>query len=357
MHDALLSSFTLGDLSLPNRLAMAPLTRSRAGIDGVPSPIMATYYKQRAGAGLIISEACNISRQGTGYPYTPGIYSSEQIEAWKAVTEAVHGSNGRIFLQLWHVGRHSHPWYQPGNSQPVSASALKEKGSIKTPEGIMDTVLPRSLEIPEIRDIVNDYGQAAENAMLAGFDGVEIHGANGYLIDQFIQDGTNKRRDQYGGSVQKRSRFLFEVLEEVVARIGGHRTALRLSPAGIKLDMSDSDPVATFSYIANRLNDQRIAYLHILEPLQDVSHLPHYPRQVTAFIRNIYKGVLMTNGGFDAESGDRAIREGHADLIAYGRPFISNPTLAEKFRTGIEPAPWDSSTFYTQGEKGYTDYV
>jgi N-ethylmaleimide reductase len=229
MNDPLFTLVKIGNLSLPNRIAMAPLTRSRASIEGVPTAMMVPYYRQRASAGLIISEATNIARQGTGYPYTPGIYTIEQIEKWKEVTEAVHQTGGRIFMQLWHVGRNSHPYYQEDGGLPVSASAVRGTGSIKTPEGIKDTVKSRSLEIDEIKAIVKTYGQAAENAIEAGFDGVEIHGANGYLIDQFIQDGTNKREDEYGGPVENRSRFLFEVVEEVCSRISPEKTALRLS--------------------------------------------------------------------------------------------------------------------------------
>jgi len=358
MSEILFSQYTIGNLHLPNRIVMAPLTRSRAGINGVPTPIMAEYYRQRSSAGLIISEATNISRQGTGYPFTPGIYTDEQIEKWKEITSAVHEAGGRIFMQLWHVGRHSHPWYQEGGATPVSASAVLETGSIKTPEGIKETVTPRALEIDEIKSIIRQYGIAAKNAVDAGFDGVEIHGANGYLIDQFIQDGTNIRTDEYGGSIENRSRFMFEVLEEVMWKIGADRTGLRLSPSGITLNVSDTDPVNTFSYIIDRLNEYQLAFLHIMEPFVDVSHLPHYlqDREVTPFFRKIYKGILMTNGRFDAGSGEQALKEGHADLIAYGKPFISNPNLVEKYKNRTTITSWENKTFYTQGEEGYTDY-
>ena len=358
MKKILFTPFRLGKISIDNRIVMAPLTRSRASINGIPTPMMAAYYRQRASAGLIISEATNISRQGTGYPYTPGIYSNEQINAWKPVTEAVHMAGGRIFMQLWHVGRHSHPWYQDHAQAPVSSSAIRESGSIKTPEGIKETVVPRALKPDEIRNIVLQYGQASENAIKAGFDGVEIHGANGYLIDQFIQDGVNKRTDQYGGSIENRSRFLFEIIDEVTSRIGSDRTGLRLSPSGITLDISDSDPVGTFTYIINRLNRYPLVYLHIMEPFMDVSHLPNYlqDRDVTPYYRKIYKGVLMTNVKFDAESGEKVLREGNADLVAVGKPFISNPDLVEKYKNGAAITPWNTDTFYTQGEEGYTDY-
>ncbi len=358
MSKLLFTPFKPGNLQVPNRIVMAPLTRSRATIDGVPTPIMAEYYRQRAGAGLIISEATNISRQGTGYPFTPGIYTEEQIEAWRPITEAVHHAGGRIFMQLWHVGRHSHPWYQENGKAPVSSSAIRDMGTVKTPEGVKETVEPHSLKIDEIRDIVKQYGQAASNAIETGFDGVEIHGANGYLIDQFIQDGVNNRTDEYGGGIEKRSRFLFEVVKEVIARIGAERTGLRLSPSGITLDVSDSDPVETFTYIIKRLNEYPLAYLHIMEPFIDVSHLSDYLQdgEVTPYFRKIYKGVLMTNGKFDAESGEKCIREGQADLIAYGKPFISNPDLVEKYKSGTPITSWNTETFYTQGEEGYLDY-
>jgi N-ethylmaleimide reductase len=317
---------------------------------------MTEYYRQRASAGLIISEATNISRQATGYPYTPGIYTPEQVNAWKPVSEAVHEAGGRIFMQLWHVGRHSHPWYQENGGLPVSASDVREEGTIKTPEGIKDTVTPHALTKEEIQTIVKQYGVAAQNAVDAGFDGVEIHGANGYLIDQFIQDGTNKRTDEYGGPIENRSRFLFEVTEEVIRRVGANKTGLRLSPSGIKLDLMDSDPVGTFSYIVEKLNDYNLVYLHILEPLVDVSHLPRYLQEVTPHFRSVYKGTLMTNGGFDAKSGQETIENNLADLIAYGKPYISNPDLVEKFRSGKPLNQWDNNTFYTQGKEGYLDY-
>jgi len=358
MTKTLFTPYHLGDITLPNRIVMAPLTRSRATIDGIPTSMMAEHYRQRASAGLIISEATNISRQGTGYPYTPGICTEEMIEKWKFVTDSVHKAGGRIFMQLWHVGRHSHPWYQENAEAPVSSSAIKDKGTVKTPEGIKDTVTPRALEISEIKEIVKQYGQAAVNAIEAGFDGVEIHGANGYLIDQFIQDGVNKREDDYGGSLENRSRFLFEIVKEVTGKIGAKRSGLRLSPSGIALDVSDSDPIKTFSYIIERLNDYPLAYLHIMEPYVDVSHLKHYLQdgEVTPHYRKIYKGTLMTNGKFDAISSESVLHEENADLIAIGKPFISNPDLVEKYIKNIPITPWDTDTFYTQGEEGYLDY-
>ncbi len=352
------SSFPLGHILLPNRIVMAPLTRSRAGADGMPSPVMALYYSQRAGAGLIISEATNISRQGTGYPYTPGIYTNDHIEGWKDITRAVHAAGGRIFMQLWHVGRHSHPFYQTDGEMPVSASAIRERGSIKIPGGITQTVQPRSLDKAEILAITGQYGQAAENAIKAGFDGVEIHAANGYLIEQFLHDGTNRRTDAYGGNIEKRSRFLFGVVEEISGRIKAERTGLRLSPGGERLDVHDSDPAGLFTYVVKRLNDFRLAYLHIIEPLnRNAGILKSLPAGFTPHFRELYTGTLMTNGGYDAESGNKAVAGGIADLVSYGKPFISNPGLVRKFYEGSAVSPWDENTFYTQGREGYTDYT
>lgn len=358
MDRPLFSSFPLGHIMLPNRIVMAPLTRSRAGADGMPSPLMASYYSQRAGAGLIISEATNISRQGTGYPFTPGIYTNDHIEGWKEVTRAVHSAGGRIFMQLWHVGRHSHPIYQEDGGIPVSASAIRERGSIKTPGGITQTVQPLSLDTAGIRAITGQYGQAAENAIKAGFDGVEIHAANGYLIEQFLHDGTNRRTDAYGGSRENRSRFLFEVVEEVSRRIKAERTGIRLSPGGERLNVHDSDPAGLFTYVIKRLNDSRLAYLHIIEPLnKNAQILKGLPSGFTPYFRKRYSGTLITNGGYDAESGNKAIAGGIADLVSYGKPFISNPDLVRKFYDGSEISPWNENTFYTQGKKGYTDFA
>ena len=355
-NPALLTPYKLGPYEIPNRVIMAPLTRRRAGKNDVPKSIMVTYYRQRASAGMIIAEASQISLQGKGYMNTPGIYSGEQIQGWKRITRAVHEAAGRIFLQLWHVGRFSHSLLQPGGQLPVAPSAIGAEGRVNTPEGYKQREVPRPLDISEIPDVIEQYRQGAKNALLAGFDGVEIHGANGYLLDQFLQDGTNKRDDEYGGSIANRARLMLEVTEAVSKVWGSDKVGIRLSPSGIRHDMYDSDPVATFSYLVQQLNELDLCYLHLIEPLDPVDHLSNYLKVVTPHFRKIYKGTLMTNGGFDFESGNRAIEQGHADLVAYGKLFISNPDLVERFRSGAPLQPWDKETFYTSGEKGYIDY-
>ncbi|RLD55056.1 MAG: alkene reductase [Bacteroidetes bacterium] len=356
---ALLRSVSLGNLILKNRVAMAPLTRRRATEDHVPTDIMATHYQQRASAGLIIAEAANISAQGTGYMNTPGIYTPQQIEAWKPVTSAVHKNGGKIFLQIWHVGRVSHPLLQDDGKLPVSASAIKAEGKQKTPEGQKEMVVPRALETDEIPEVVQNFKNAAINAIEAGFDGVEIHAANGYLIDQFLHDGSNIRTDEYGGSIENRSRFLFEVVEKVSKAIGPEKTGIRLSPSGIFKDMFDSNPVELYGYVISKLNDYNLAYLHILEPmvaLEPAHKYEKYLKEVTPHFRKLYNGVLITNCGFDFQTGNRIIENGHADMVAFGKLFISNPDLVERFEKGADLNPWDANAFYTNGPEGYIDY-
>ena len=356
---ALLRSVSLGNLTLNNRVVMAPLTRRRATDAHVPTSIMATHYQQRASAGLIIAEATNISPQGTGYMNSPGIYTHQQIEAWKSVTNAVHEKGGKIFLQIWHVGRVSHPLLQEEGKLPVSASAIKAEGKQKTPEGQKEMVVPRALEVNEIPEIVRDFKNAAVNAIEAGFDGVEIHAANGYLIDQFLHDGSNIRTDKYGGSIENQSRFLFEVVEEVSKVIGSEKTGVRLSPSGIFKDMFDSNPVELYEYIITKLNDYNLAYLHVLEPmvaLEPAHKYEKYLKEVTSHFRKFYKGLLITNCGFDYKSGNKVIENGHADMVAFGKLYISNPDLVERFEKGADLNPWDVDTFYSNGAKGYTDY-
>nr|WP_290224746.1 alkene reductase [Trichocoleus desertorum] len=354
----LLSSVKLGPYELPNRLVMAPLTRNRAGAGDVPGALNATYYAQRASAGLIVSEASQVSPQGLGYPSTPGIYSPEQVAGWRLITEAVHAKGGRIFLQLWHVGRISHPSLQPDGALPVAPSAIAPAGEAATYEGMKPFVTPRALESHEIPGIVEQYRQGAQNALEAGFDGVEIHAANGYLIDQFLRDGTNHRTDEYGGSIENRARFLLEVTEAVVSVWGGDRVGVRLAPSGSFNDMSDSDPVATFSYVAEALNRFNLAYLHIVEPRADDNFTAGTPasRLTTGYFRSIFKGTLIAAGGFDRESGNAVIANGEADLVAYGRLFIANPDLPERFAIDAPLNPADRSTFYGGDERGYIDY-
>ncbi len=350
----LFSPITIGKQALKNRIIMAPLTRCRSVEENIPNDLMATYYAQRASAGLIISEATQISPMGIGYPCTPGIYTAEQIEGWKKITKNVHEKEGKIFLQLWHVGRISHSSFLGGNL-PVSASALRPAGQVYTFEGMKDYETPRALEVQEIGAIVKEYAQAAKNAIKAGFDGVEIHSANGYLLDQFLRDGTNRREDEYGGNIQNRSRFLFEVINAVTSEVGADKTGLRLSPSGTFNDMTDSNPQAHFGYVCDKLNDFGLAYLHIVDALEgDISHGANVVR--LKVIRDTYKGVLITCGGYDKERGNAVIQEGEADAVAFGTLFISNPDLPERFKADAPLNEADMNTFYTQDEKGYTDY-
>jgi len=351
----LLTNYTIGDMQLPNRVVMAPMTRSRAGEGNAPTELNAKYYRQRASAGLIISEGTQISKQGVGYPWTPGIHSDEQVEGWKKVTDAVHEENGHIFAQIWHVGRISHPYFHDGDL-PVAPSAIKPEGQAFTPEGMKDFVEPRALETDEIPGIIENYVQAAKNAIEAGFDGVEIHGANGYLIDQFIQDGTNKRTDRYGGSKENRARFALEITEAVANAIGSEKTGIRLSPSGEFNDMYDSNSKETFTYLIEQLNQFDLAYLHLVEPLSDVGDKPNYADQVAAFYRPAYDGTLIICGGYDRQSGINVLEAGNADLVAYAQLFLANPDLPERFAQNAALNEPNRDTFYGGGEEGYTDY-
>lgn len=354
-NNPLLQNYTLAGLELPNRVIMAPMTRNRAGEGNVPTELNAKYYKQRASAGLIVSEGTQISEQGVGYPNTPGIHTDQQIKGWKKVTNAVHEAGGRIFAQIWHVGRISHPSFHDGNL-PVAPSAVKPEGQAFTAEGLKDFVEPRALETDEIPGIVEDYAQAARNAIEAGFDGVEIHGANGYLIDQFIQDSTNKRTDRYGGSVENRARFALEVTEAVAEAVGPDKAGIRLSPSGEFNDMHDTNPKHTFTYLINKLNRFDLAYLHLVEPLTDVSGLSNYLENVTPYFRTIYDSTIITCGNYARESGMEAIEQNEADLVAYARLFLANPDLPERFAVDAELNEPDPDTFYGGDKEGYTNY-
>ena len=333
---------------------MAPMTRSRSVQNNVPNELMATYYAQRASAGLIITEATQISTQGIGYLYTPGIYTSEQVQGWKKVTQAVHNKGGKIFLQLWHVGRISHSIYH-GGELPVAPSAIKPRGKVYTSEGMKAFETPRELSIKEIKKIVTEYANGAKNAIEAGFDGVEIHGANGYLVDQFLRDGSNIREDAYGGNIENRSRFLFEVIKAVTAEIGTDKTGLRLSPSGTFNDMTDSDPKKHFTYVCEKLNLFDLAYLHIIDALKkDGEHGANVV--ALSILRDAYKGVLIANGAYDKQRADRAIQNHQADAVSFAVLFLANPDLPERFKTNANFNEPDSKTFYTQDEKGYTDY-
>jgi N-ethylmaleimide reductase len=339
----------LGDLTLANRTVMAPMTRSRA-IDGnVPNPMAATYYLQRASAGLIVTEASQVSPQGVGYIRTPGIHSAEQVAGWRRITNAVHGAGGKIFLQLWHVGRISHPDFHDG-ALPVAPSAIAASGTVFTAQGPKAMVTPRALDLAELPGIVAQFRAGAENAKKAGFDGVEIHGANGYLLDQFTRDGTNNRTDAYGGSVENRVRLPLEVLDAVVDVWGPARVGYRISPNGTYNSMADSDPLRTFSHLAEALDRRGVAYLHVVDPAADGA------KRVSPALRRIFDGTYIVNGGFDLASANAAIARGEADLVAFGVPFLANPDLPERFRAGAALNLPDAPTFYAGEAKGYIDY-
>lgn len=350
----LLSSFQLGPLSLPNRVVMAPMTRSRAANpERAPFDLHVEYYRQRAGAGLILTEATSVSPQGVGYLATPGIWSDAQESGWRRVTQAVHAASGRIFLQLWHVGRVSHPAFQPGGAQPVSSSAVGFEGSTYLPDFTQAPYpVPRALELEEIPGIVASYAEGARRAKAAGFDGVEIHGANSYLIDQFLRDGVNHRTDAYGGSVANRSRLAIEIVDAVVGSFGRDRVGLRLSPLSPWNGMSDSDPLALYTHLAGELKGRGLAYLHVVEALAE----GRKALAITPAIREAFGGPIMANAGYTAERAEAAVAAGEADLVSFGVPYLANPDLAERFRLGAELNTPDPSTFYGGAERGYTDY-
>ncbi|MBC6610403.1 alkene reductase [Hymenobacter sp. BT507] len=352
----LFSPFTVGATTLPNRLVMAPMTRSRAtNPEHVATDSVVEYYVQRASAGLIITEGSQVSEQGVGYINTPGIYSQEQVAAWKKVTDAVHAAGGRIFIQLWHVGRVSHPFFHNGEL-PVAPSAIKPEGAKAfTGKGMEEVPTPRALELSEIPGVVDQFRQAARNAKAAGFDGAEIHGANGYLLDQFLQDGSNQRTDEYGGSLENRSRFVLEVVQAVVDELGADRVGIRFSPQG-SASIQDSDPVATFSYVTEQLNKFNLAYLHVIEALPGHPMAQPTRPAVAAKLHEIFNGAFILNGGYTQETAEEALANNEADLIAFGVPFIANPDLVERFEQGTALNTPDPSTFYVPGDKGYIDY-
>jgi N-ethylmaleimide reductase len=364
--DVLFQPYRLGPFNLPHRIVMAPLTRSRARQPGnVPSSLAACYYAQRASAALIVSEATQVSLQGQGYAWTPGIHSLEQVEAWRRVTNAVHQARGLIFNQLWHVGRISHPSLQPDNMLPVAPSAIIPEGKafIENERGegeLVPFVRPRALTIEEIPYLVGQYERAAKKARASDFDGVEIHAANGYLLDQFIETGTNRRTDGYGGPVENRTRLLFEIVEALTAIWGPDRIGVRLSPLGRMNDIHDDNPEATFGYIAERLSDYGLAYLHMVNPAVEQMQNGKEPEpqalSMIKLIRTKFKGTLIAAGGFQSGTAAQWLRDGRADLIAFGRKFIANPDLPERLRIGAPFNVDDPTTYYGGGEKGYTDY-
>lgn len=351
----LFAPMQLGPLTLANRIVMAPLTRSRAGAADVPSEMAIEYYVQRASAGLIIAEATQVSPQGKGYVYTPGIYSADQVQAWKKITDAVHAAGGRMFLQLWHVGRISHPSLQPDGALPVAPSAIKPEGQAFTEAGFVPLETPRALATSEMPDVVEQYRVGAENALAAGFDGVEIHAANGYLLDQFLRDKTNQRTDVYGGTIENRARLLMEVTAAVVKVWGGDRVGIRLSPVSTFGDIADSNPQALFSYVVEQLNTFKLVYLHVIEgDTGGARQLPGgFDPQI---LRKLFKGAYMANNGYDRQMALDARATGSAELIAFGRPYIGNPDLVERLRVGAPLVQPDPATMYGGGAKGYIDY-
>jgi 2,4-dienoyl-CoA reductase-like NADH-dependent reductase (Old Yellow Enzyme family) len=350
----LFEPLTAGAFHLPNRIVMSPLTRGRATREHVPTPRMATYYAQRAGAGLIISEASPISKQGAGWPFSPGFWTDEQVTAWQPVTRAVHEAGGRIVAQLWHMGRVVHP--SLSGEQPVSASAITAPGQAHTYDGKQDYAEPRALRLDEIPGLIADYVHAAKNAIRAGFDGIQIHAANGYLIDQFLRDGTNKREDAYGGSIENRARLLIEVTQAIAAAIGPQRTSIRLSPNGDTQGVIDSNPEPLFAYVARELDKIGIAFLEV----RDVAPWSTFGKTdqpiVSPAIRANFSGVLILNGDYTVERAQAALAEGRADAIAFGRPFIANPDLPARIAAGASLAEADMATWYSQGDEGYIDY-
>ena len=350
----LLEPFKLGPITLPNRLVMAPLTRNRAAAGLVPSPLAIEYYGQRASAGLLITEASQISQQGQGYQDTPGIYSKEQVAGWRKVTERVHGRGGRIFIQIWHVGRISHTLLQPNGGAPVGPSAIRAKGKTFVGGTFTDISEPRALALEEIPGIVDDFRRATVNAIEAGFDGVEIHGANGYLLDQFAKDGANKRTDGYGGSIENRARLMLEVAKAVASEAGPERTGIRISPVTPSNDISDSNPQPLFDHIVDRLNALKLVYIHVIEGATGG------PRDVAPFdygsLRKRFKGAYIANNGYDFALAEKVLAANEADLIAFGKLYIANPDLVERLQRGAPLNAPDKATFYGGGAKGYTDY-
>lgn len=360
MTPFLFTSMHMGRMSVPNRIVMAPMTRSRSSQPGnVPNPMMADYYAQRASAGLIVTEATQISPQGQGYSFTPGIHTREQIDGWRLVTDAVHQNGGRIFLQLWHVGRMSHESFH-ADGMPVAPSAVAPDAQVwvvnpETGQGAMrSSPVPRALETPEIAGVVDDFRQASANAMAAGFDGVEIHGANGYLIDQFLRRSSNLRTDAYGGNQEKRIRFLVDVAEAVAAEAGAERTGIRLSPYITQRNMADDEIIDVILKAARELERIGLAYIHLSEA--DWDDAPQVPEQFRRELRALYSGKLVVAGKYTRDRGELMLANGLADLIAFGRPFIGNPDLPRRFRDNLPLADFDGSTLFGGSNRGYGDY-
>ncbi len=357
-EQALLKPFQMGDISLKNRVIMAPMTRSRADNNSrKPNGIMVEYYRQRAGAGLIITKGSQISERAIGYINTPGIHSEAQVNAWKKITAAVHEEGGKIFIQLWHCGRMSHPKFHNGE-KPLAPSAVNPNAKSFTPDGLEDTVEPKEMTLTEIQETVTEYKRAAQNAKDAGFDGVEIHSSNGYLIHQFFNENANKRTDDYGGNIKNRARFFFEVIDALCEVWEENRIGVRLNPSlhnnfGI---IATEETIPTFDYIIQKLNAYDLAYLHLTEPPAETEEIDFLVPEIAKHYRPLYSGTLMINGNFDREKGNAIIEEGLADLVSYARLFISNPDLPERFESNAALQDSDKETFYTTGEQGYIDY-
>lgn len=344
---SLLDPIRVGDLDLPNRVFMSPLTRLRGTDDHVPTPVMVEYYEQRAGAGLIISEGVPVDPMGVGYRRVPGIWSREQVEAWRPIPAAVHDAGGHIFMQIWHVGRISHPMFLHGEL-PVAPSAIKPKGNVSMVRPPTEFVTPRALTTPEVKQVVEQFRRAAHNAQIAGFDGVELHGANGYLLDQFLQDGTNHRTDEYGGSVENRARLMLECADAAASVFGPGRVGIHLAPHSPSHDISDSDPLTTFSYVIEELGKRGLGFICVRDPLG--------PKHLGAALKLAFGGVVVTNEGYTRETGEQVLRDGEADAVAFGKLFIANPDLPKRF---AENAPLNApvpETFYSSGTEGYIDY-
>jgi N-ethylmaleimide reductase len=348
----LFSAVTVGNIKLSNRMVMAPMTRNRAAAGNVPQAMNVEYYRQRASAGLIITEASQVSPEGVGYPATPGIYSDQQVAGWQKVTDAVHEAGGHIYIQLWFCGRISHPDLLPEQQTPVAPSAIRPEGEAVTFEGMKAFVEPRALQVDEINDIVSQYRHAATMAKKAGFDGIEIHAANGYLIDQFLRDGSNKRTDEYGGSRENRMRFLNEVLDAVLQVWDSNQVGIRLTPENSFNSMSDSDPQTHFQYFITQLNPRKLAYLHLLEgDMTNASRKVDYRA-----LRDAYHGIYIANNGYDKVRAQAAISKGDCDLVAFGVPFLANPDLVYRYKNDLPLNSAEKGTFYGGDETGYTDY-
>ncbi len=340
----------VGAWLLPNRIVMSPMTRQRAGLGEVATALQAEYYAQRASAGLIVAEGSQVSPQGRGYLGTPGIHSAAQVAGWRLTTDAVHAAGGRIVLQLWHVGRVSHPVLQPDGAVPVAPSALAAPGMIETPAGPCPFEPPRALETAEIPGVIGQFRRAAENAMAAGFDGVEVHGGNGFLIDQFLRDSSNRRTDGYGGGIANRARFLLELAEDVAGAVGASRLGVRISPFNPWGGMSDSDPAGLFGHVAEALSGLGIAYLHVAETRT------RRPMFSWSRLRRRFRGIYIANGGYDRYRAEAALRRDRADLVSFGRAFIANPDLPERLRIGAPPRPAEPAIYYGGNAAGYTDF-